>query len=96
MIARTFVILAAVLFVVGAAVASVDGPMMPLVDGMAMIDHNWIGWLDGHSSQWLKRWVLGPVLVRPAWLLPVALGVVAIGLAASLNSMRGTPLRRKG
>ena len=96
MVARIFVVLAAVLFVASAALASIGGPMMPLAEGLRQFDSTSLAWLDSHVPVWLARWVLGPLMVRPVWLLPVCLGVVSLGLAASLNSMRGTPLRRKG
>lgn len=96
MLTRVFVVIAAVLFVLSAALASMAGPMMPLVEALRQMDRNLLVWLNDHASVWLQQWLLVPFLVRPVWLLPVCLGVVALGVAASVNSIRGTPFHRKG
>lgn len=96
MLTRVFVVIAAAMFVLSAALASLVGPMMPLVEGIREVDRNLLFWLNDHSTVWVQQWLLVPFLVRPVWLLPVSLGVVALGVAASVNSMRGTPFHRKG
>ena len=96
MLTRVFVVIAAVLFVLSAALASVAGPLMRLVDGILLVNPAVVVWLRDHASDWVQQWLLLPFLVRPVWLLPVCLGVVALGVAASVNSFRGTPFHRKG
>ena len=96
MLTRVFVVVAAMLFVVSAGLASLAGPLMPLRDGLLQVDRGLLVWLGDHSTVWVQQWLLVPFLVRPVWLLPVCLGVVALGVAASVNSLRGTPLHRKG
>ena len=96
MLSRVFVVIAAALFVLSAALASVVGPMMPLNEGIRQVDMSVLLWLNDHASEWVKQWLLLPFMVRPVWLLPVSLGVVALGVAASVNSVRGTPFHRKG
>ena len=95
MVSRVFVVLAAALFVLSAALASLAGPLVPLFVGLQEVDRDLLSWLNSHSSSWVQQWMLFPLLLRPVWLLPLSLGVVSLGIAASLNSVRGTPLRRK-
>ena len=96
MLSRVFVVIAAVLFVLSAALASLAGPLVPLIVGLQEVNRDLLLWMTGHSSTWVQQWVLAPVLFRPVWLVPVSLGVVALGIAASVNSVRGKPFHRKG
>ena len=90
---RIFAISAAVLFVVAFALAALLPDGVNLAQGIATLNHDWLLWLPKHTSNWIWIWVEKPILVRPVWLLPAAIGVVCGGAALTLNS--GPPSRTR-
>ena len=88
---RIFAVLAAALLVAAFALAALAPDDLDLAAGLALVDHEWLVWLQKHAISWLWEWVERPLLVRPVWLLPAAFGLVCGGAALTLNS--GPPSR---
>ena len=85
---RSLAICAAVLLVAAFALATLEPPDMPLGTFLYGVDAGFLNLLQAaiqrHLTPWLWDRVLVPVLVRPAWLLPAAGGILCAGGAASL------------
>ncbi len=89
---RILAILSAALLVGAVAVALLGPPEMPLGQALLAIDHRL---LDGMQYEvervfapWLWTEVIMPVLARPAWLPPTALGLICAGLSLTLPQSR--------
>lgn len=89
---RIFAVLAALLFVAAFAVALVWTPQTSLAEALAAAQQGLPTALRQlvlqHLPPWVWNWLLLPLLLRPAWLLPAGLGLVAAGVAASAASHR--------
>jgi hypothetical protein len=89
---RVLAILSAALLVGAVAVALLGPPGMPLGQALLTIDHRVLGVLQSDVERvfapWLWTEVILPVLVRPAWLPPTALGLICAGLALTLPNGR--------
>lgn len=85
---RTLAICAAVLLVVAFALATLEPPDMPLGSLLYQVDAGFLAALQAaiqrHLGPWIWDRVLVPLLIRPAWLLPAAGGILCAGGAASL------------
>jgi len=85
---RILAIIAAALLVGAVAVALLGPPGMPLGQALLTFDHGALAVLQStveHSfAPWLWTEILFPVLVRPAWLPPTALGLICAGLSLTL------------
>jgi hypothetical protein len=85
---RILAICAAVLFVAAFALATLEPPDMPLGSFLYSVDSGFLNFLQATIQHGLAPWlwdrVVVPVLMRPAWLLPVAAGILCAGAAASL------------
>ncbi len=95
MMARIFTILAALLLVGAIATAALAPAGMTLARGLGMISGFIEPWLRVHSPGWLRDWVEVPMLLRPLWLLPAALGVICAGVAASATLGATSPSHRR-
>lgn len=95
MMARIFTILAALLLVGAIATAALAPAGMTLARGLGMINGFIEPWLRVHSPGWLRDWVEVPMLLRPLWLLPAALGVICAGVAASATLGATSPSHRR-
>ncbi|MDA8048669.1 MAG: hypothetical protein M0002_01430 [Rhodospirillales bacterium] len=86
---RTLAILAAVLLVAAFALATLEPPDLPLGSLLYSIDSGLLNLLQAgiqrHLAPWIWDSVLVPVLIRPAWLLPAAGGILCAGGAATLT-----------
>lgn len=86
---RVFAVLSAVLLVTAVAIATVGPRLMSLELLLFQIDRGAIAGLKTFVTRYLGDWtwshLLVPLLVRPAWLLPASLGLIATGLALSLS-----------
>ncbi len=89
---RILAILAAALLVGAVAVALLAPPGMPLGQALLALDHRVLGKLQSDVERFLTPWlwteVILPVLVRPAWLPPTALGLICAGLSLTLPNGR--------
>jgi hypothetical protein len=89
---RIFAVLAAMLLVGAVALAMLGPPSVPLAQALFMIDHDLMNALhsgiEQHVSAWLWDNVAMPVMVRPAWLVPAALGLICVGLSLTLSTRK--------
>ncbi len=95
MLARTFTILAAFLLVGAIAAAALAPAGMTLARGLGTMSGVIEPWLRVHSPGWLRDWVEMPMLSRPLWMLPAALGVICAGVAASATLGATSPSHRR-
>ena len=91
---RAFAIVAAVFLVLTVAAATFGSETMTLGQALHMIDQAAVDKLLTWASRTLGPWawgsVLQPLLVRPAWLLPAAGGIICTGLSLSLSNRKST------
>lgn len=97
MIGRLLAVLAAALLVCAVALAMLGPRGMTLGDALNRLDPATVaGIRSGLSRQaWLWDGIVNPLLVRPAWLLPAALGIVAAGVALTLTWSRVPSHKRR-
>ena len=85
---RILAILSAALLVGAVAVALLAPPGMPLGQALLALDHRVLDALQSDVERFLTPWlwteVILPVLARPAWLPPTALGLICAGLSLTL------------
>jgi hypothetical protein len=97
---RVFAILAAVLLVSAVALAMLGPPSLPLGQALLMLDRDMTEavheFIQHNLFDWVWTDVFLPLLIRPAWLIPVALGLVCAGVAMSLPGRKAArrPHRR--
>lgn len=96
-LSRILSVLAAIFLVTAFAVASIWPPDTLLKTLIAMADPNFLPAFQRFISNNLPPWawtdVAWPLLQRPAWLLPTALGLVFFGGAISLSGPKGSRTR---
>ncbi len=92
---RTLAVLAAASFVAAFALATLFSPLTTLAEVVARDDGRVMYALHdiivAHSSTWLWDNLAMPMLLRPAWLLPVTLGVLFAGGATTIATRTGVP-----
>ncbi len=92
---RLLAVLASACFVVSFAVAALLPPLTPLAALLAQANEtllpNMQYFVRTHVSEWVWRSLFLPVLQRPGWLLPLAVGLVFAGLALSAASRKRVP-----
>jgi hypothetical protein len=99
---RILAVLSAALLVGAVAVAMLAPPGMPLGQALLAIDRHILETMQSAVGRtvgpWLWTEVILPVLVRPAWLPPAALGLVCAGLSLTLPQGRRAerPRQRRG
>jgi hypothetical protein len=97
---RILAIISAMLLVGSVALATLGPPSVPLGGLLLMIDHGMTEALRSGIEQHLASWIWSdlamPLLVRPAWLVPTALGLICAGAAFSVSGRKpaGRPHRR--
>jgi hypothetical protein len=96
---RPCTVLAAGFFVVAFGLAITLPPDTSLVAAMAFVDPVLPGQIHALLSLYLPAWVWSgiavPLLLRPSWLLPASFGIIAAGLALTLNAARHAPRSRR-
>jgi hypothetical protein len=89
---RILAVLAAMLLVGAVALAMLGPPEVPLGQALFMIDHDLMEavhtFVGTHLATWLWDYVFVPVMVRPAWLVPAALGLVCGGVSLTLSTRK--------
>ena len=99
MASRILAVLAAAFLVVAFALATMLPPDLPLGQALAMVNHGWlVSFQDAiriNLSEWAWLNMVVPLLVRPVWLAPLALGLVAGGASLTLSSRRGPARPRR-
>ncbi|MCW3473870.1 hypothetical protein [Limobrevibacterium gyesilva] len=93
--ARILAVMAAACLVGAFALAILLPPLLTLTRLISSIDHSMLLALQdavrAHLGDWTWRVLFLPVLLRPCWLVPLALGVILGGVAMSIDSGRGLP-----
>lgn len=96
---RILAVLAAIFLVGAVGLATLGPPDMPLGQMLFVIHEGAMKGLQSfvqqHLSPWLWDEVAVPLLVRPAWLVPAAIGIVCAGLAVTVAPRRGAPRPRR-
>jgi hypothetical protein len=96
---RILAVVSAALLVGAVAIGLLGPPGMPLGQALLTIDHGMLGIAQSAVERifapWLWTEIVLPVLVRPAWLLPAALGLVCAGLSFTLPQGRRTERPRQ-
>ena len=89
---RVFAVLAATLLVGAIALAMLGPPALPLGQVLLMIDHELMEavriFIGTYLSLWLWDHLMVPLMLRPAWMVPAALGLVCAGVALSLTGRK--------
>ncbi len=96
-VSRIFTVFAAVLLVTAFALMVLPPDGLTLVQGLAelgqdtpqTLQHGVVHTLG--ATAWLKLFV--PLLVRPVWLVPLSLGVLCVGVAATTMPPTESPRR---
>ena len=88
MVRRILAVIAATLLVGTVALATLESPDMPLGQLLLAFDHQILATLQSEVERLFAHWmwvdIVLPALVRPAWLLPAALGLICVGLSLTL------------
>ena len=87
--------LAACFLVLAFAIAALGPVGLSLAETLQRLDDGLLATLYRRSPGLLWRWMLLPLLMRPAWMLPAAFGVVCSGLAITVGRPLGVDLRRR-
>ncbi|HEY8290538.1 MAG TPA: hypothetical protein VIG49_14790 [Acetobacteraceae bacterium] len=91
---RALAVLSAVLLVVAVGLATLGSETVSLGQAIGMFDNELVnalqGWAERHLGAWAWNDVEVPLLVRPAWLMPAALGLVCLGMSLSLGNRKST------
>jgi hypothetical protein len=97
--ARVLSVVAAAFLVGALALATLGDPSLPLGQALATMRaglpdalHSFVA---GHLGSGLWDWVAMPLLLRPVWLIPASLGIIAVGASLTLAS-RDAERRRPG
>ena len=87
MIAQRILAVLSALMLIGAfALATIGPPGVPLGHVLFTLDTPVMDWLQQHFAGWIWRNLVVPLLLRPAWLSPAALGIVLAGASLTLAS----------
>jgi hypothetical protein len=91
---RILAVVAAMLLVGAVALAMLGPPEVPLGQALFMVDHDLMdamhSFIGTHMAAWIWDYVLMPVLVRPAWLVPAGLGLICGGMSLTLSTRKST------
>jgi hypothetical protein len=91
---RVLAVIAAILLVAAVGIATFGPQSVSLGQALFLLNHDVLeklpSWLDRTLGAWAWRSLIQPLLVRPAWLVPAALGLVCIGLSLSLSNRKTT------
>jgi len=91
---RILAVISAVLLVAAVAIATFGPESISLGQALYLFDHDVLDKLPGWSTRNLGNWVwssvIQPLLIRPAWLIPAAAGLVCVGLSMSLSNRKTT------
>jgi len=91
---RILAVLAAMLLVGAVALAMLGPPGVPLGQALFMVDHDLMEavhtFIGTHLATWLWDYLVVPLMLRPAWLVPAALGLLCGGMSLSLSTRKST------
>ncbi len=83
------------MLLVGAvALAMLGPPEVPLGQLLFMVDHDLMdathNFIGAHIAAWLWDYLIVPLMLRPAWLVPAGLGLICGGVSLSLSTRKTT------
>jgi hypothetical protein len=91
---RILAVLAAALLVGAVALAMLGPPAVPLGQMLFMLDHDLMEvvhrFFGTYLANWLWDYLVVPMLLRPAWLVPAGLGLICGGVSLSLSTRKST------
>ena len=91
---RILAVLAAMLLVGAVALAMLGPPAVPLGQMLFLVDHDLMDddhtFIGRHLAGWLWDYLIAPLMLRPAWLVPAALGLILGGMSLSLSTRNST------
>jgi len=91
---RILAVLAAMLLVGAVALAMLGPPGVPLGQALFMVDHDLMEavhtFIGTHLATWLWDYLVVPLMLGPAWLVPAALGLLCGGMSLSLSTRKST------
>jgi hypothetical protein len=91
---RVLAVISAILLVSAVAVATFGPESISLGQALYLLDHDVLDKIPDWSTRTFGNWVwssvIQPLLVRPAWLIPAAAGLVCVGLSMSLSNRKTT------
>jgi hypothetical protein len=89
---RILAVLAAMLLVGAVALAMLGPPEVPLGQVLFMVDHDLMNavhsFIGTHLASWLWDYLIVPLMLRPAWLVPAGLGLISGGMSLSLSTRK--------
>ena len=89
---RALAVLSAILLVGAVALATLGPPGVPLGQVLFLIDHDLMESLHrvivGGIAGWAWSDIVVPLMLRPAWLVPAAAGILCAGGALSLSGRK--------
>lgn len=98
-IAKILAVLSAALLVGAIAIATLGPQALSLGEALNAIDHTRFAaveaYVRSHISAWLWDHPVMSLLVRPAWLLPVVIGVLLGGAAMTTATSQKAPNSRR-
>lgn len=93
-VARILAVISAMFMVLAFALATMLPPDMPLGQAISVYNHGWLVAFQDAIYNGVSHWawvnLAVPLLLRPVWMLPVALGLVTAGVAVTLSNWRGS------
>ena len=94
-LARILAVIAAASLVTAFALGLLLPPEVTLSQALSAVNHGWLVAVQDavriNVSEWIWSNLAVPLLVRPVWLAPTALGIVAGGAAITASTRRGSP-----
>lgn len=99
MMARVLAVLAAVMLVGAFALATLPASDMSLGDAALLVDDRLLDFaqagIEQHLAPWMWQRIMVPLLMRPVWMVPAALGLLLAGGAATLANSRAHRSHRR-
>ena len=92
---RILAVLAALLLIGAFAMATLGPPGVPLGHVLFTLNRPLMNWMEQHVSGWAWVNLAVPLLLRPAWLLPAAVGILMAGASLTLASRPQTHRSRQ-
>jgi hypothetical protein len=87
---RILAIAAAVFFVAAVGIATFGAETMSLGQALDLIAPDVLNKLPAWFGDWAWVALARPLMVRPAWMVPLSLGMILGGLSASLSNRKTT------
>jgi len=99
MLMRILAVLGAILLIGALAIATLAPPDLSLGQALFTLDRELLNMVQAGTQRRLSPWIweqmVVPLLVRPAWLVPAALGLICAGFSATLASRRSVAQSRR-